>query len=87
MSKRFVINYVPNYVSENLKWYERRGLLTYIDQLKFSGFSSDRDKYLKEAEIVNFGMIYTMCGRHKQSMTDKHYQTVVSDDVKKMPQN
>ena len=32
-------------------------------------------------------MIYTRCGGHKQSMTDKHYQTVASDDVKKMPQN
>lgn len=25
-------NYIPEYVSSDLKWYKRDGLLTYIDQ-------------------------------------------------------
>ena len=86
MSKRFVNKFVLNCVPENFKWYERDGLRTYIDQLKYSEFSSDPDKYLKEADIVNFDMIHERCGRHKRSMTDKHYQTIVSVDVKNMPQ-
>ena len=85
--KQAVNKFVPNYVPENLKWFERNGLLTYTDQLKYSEFSSDPDKDLKEAEIVNFDVINARCRGDKQSLTDKHYQTVVSDDVKNMPQN
>ena len=83
MSKRAVNKFVQNYVPENLKWSERNGLLTYIDQLKYSEFSLDLDK---EAEVVNFDIIHSKCRGDKQSLTDKDYQTVVSDDVKNMPQ-
>ena len=84
MSKGAVNNFVPNYVPENLKWSERDGLLIYIDQ--YSEFSSDPDIYLKEAKVVSFDMMHARCTGDKQSSIDKHYQTVVSDDVKNMPQ-
>ena len=32
--KTFANKYIPKYVPEDLPWYERDGLLTYIDQLK-----------------------------------------------------
>ena len=83
MSKRAVNKFVQNYVPENLKSSERNGLLTYIDQLKYSEFSLDLDK---EAGVVNFDMIHAKCRDDKQSLTDKDYQTVVSDGVKNMPQ-
>ena len=86
MSKRAVNKFVPNYFPEDLKWFERDGLLTYVDQIKYSEFSSDPDKYLKQAEVVNFDMIHARCRGDKQYLTDKYYQTVVSDDVKNMPQ-
>ena len=41
--KTFVNKYIPEYTPNNLKWYERDGLLTYIDQLKYEEFSSNPD--------------------------------------------
>ena len=86
MSKRPVNKYVPEYVPSNLKWFERDELLTYIDELKYSKFSRDPDKYLKEVEVLNFDMIHARCRDDKQSVTDKQYQTVASNDLKNMSQ-
>ena len=70
--KIFVNKYVTDYVLENLPWYERDSLLTYIDQLKYKDFKSDPDAYLKKkAEVVNFDMIYARCGRKLQELPDK----------------
>ena len=33
-----VNSYVPEYVPENLPWYERDGRLTWYDQVKFKNF-------------------------------------------------
>ena len=33
--KIFANKYIPKYVAEDLPWYEREGLLTYIDQMKY----------------------------------------------------
>ena len=41
--KIFVNKYVPVYVPQDLKWYERDGLLTYINQIKYERFSEDPD--------------------------------------------
>ena len=43
-------NYIPEYVSSDLKWYKRDGLLTYIDQQKCEGFLQDPDKPFKEVK-------------------------------------
>ena len=47
MSKIFFNSYVPEYVSENLPWYECDGLMTYIDHLKWKEFISDSDASIK----------------------------------------
>ena len=73
MSKRFVNKYVPDYAPDSLKWFERDGLLTYTDQLKYSEFISNPDQYLKESEVANFDMIHARCRGDKHSMFDKHY--------------
>ena len=44
----FANNYMPRYVPEDLPWYERDGLLTYIDQLKYKEFISDPDAARQE---------------------------------------
>ena len=46
--KIFVNKYVPVYVPQDLKRYERDGLLTYIKQIKYERFSEDPDDYLKK---------------------------------------
>ena len=60
-------NYIPEYIPRNLKWYERDGLLTYIDKLKCNPdkHSEDPDKRFKETKIINFETI------HKQARSEK----------------
>lgn len=36
-------NYIPEYVPEDLPWYERDGLMKYIDQVKCQDFLKDSD--------------------------------------------
>ena len=78
-------SYIPPYVKENLKWYERDGLITYIDQLKYNEFRKNRDKYINETKIVNFDIINNACRRNKMEKTIKEYNTISTDDLKTMP--
>ena len=43
---------------EDLPWYERDGLLTYFDQLKYKEFICDPDAAVKNTEVINFDMIH-----------------------------
>ena len=38
--------YVPDFVPNDLKWYERDGLLTWYDQIKCERFLEDPDRIL-----------------------------------------
>ena len=49
--KIFVNKYIPKYVPEDLPWYERNGLLIYIDQLKYKDFISDPDAHIKNTQV------------------------------------
>ena len=51
-------SYIPPYIRENLKWYEKDGLLTYIDRLNYEKFTENRDVYLKNVQIKNFDIIH-----------------------------
>ena len=53
--------YIPTYVAPDLKWYERYGLLTYIDRLKYERFERNRESYLENAKIANFDIIHHQC--------------------------
>ena len=86
MSEKILVNnYVPEVVPSNLKWFERDGLLTYIDQLKYERFISDPDKYLEKANVIKFEMIHNKCRGDPRTFSNKHYQTVVNSDGKKCP--
>ena len=85
-SQRAVNNYITDYVSPDLKWYERDGLLTYINQLKYLDFSKDPDQYLKSAKVVNFEIIHVQCTGDGRNFSDKHYQTVCESSLKNIPQ-
>ena len=84
--KNLVNKYIPEVVPSNLKWFERDGLFTYIDQLKYESFISGPDKYFEKAEVTNFEMIHNRCRANPRTVSDKNYQTVASFDVKRMPQ-
>lgn len=82
---KFVNKYISNYAPPNLRWWQRDGLLTYIDQLKYTDFTSHPDYYInKEAEVINFDMIHRRYRANKQCNSDRYYQTVFASDLKKM---
>ena len=82
-SKIFPNNYLPEYVPENLPWYERGGLMTYIDQLKYEEFISDADAIIKNTKIINFEMIHAQCRGTPRTHSDMFSHTVREKDVKK----
>ena len=57
-AKNFVNKCIPEYVPEDLPWYERDRLITYIDQMKYKDFISDPDAHVKNTQIINFQMIH-----------------------------
>ena len=78
-------SFIPPYVKENLKWYERDGLLTYIDQLKWSEFKNDRDTYINETKMVNFDIIHNEHRGDKLIKTKKEYNTITKENLKQLP--
>ena len=46
--------YIPEYVSDNLKWYERDGLDTWYKKNKCDKFLEDTDRYFHTTQIINF---------------------------------
>ena len=75
--KIFVDKYVPEYVPQGLKWYERDGLMVYIDQLNYQRVSEDPDGYLKKSDVVNFDIINSQIrGTARQIMTSTMASTV-----------
>ena len=76
-SEKILTNkYIPEVVPLDLPWYERDGLLTYCDQMKYKDFLDDPDSYIKNAQIINFDMIHAQCHGQPRENSDKHYQTV-----------
>lgn len=72
-----VNNYISEYVPSDLKWYERDGLMTYIDQAKCKEFLSDSDKHSREKKIISFDIIYKSIRGEKVPESDlKKYQSV-----------
>ena len=48
----FTNNYIPEFVPDNLKWYERDSLMTYIDKLKYDNFIKDTDRHLEKRKSL-----------------------------------
>ena len=69
--------YVPDFVPNDLKWYERDGLLTWYDQIKCERFLEDPDRNFNNTKIVNFDIINKCVRREEVSeQTLRNYQTV-----------
>ena len=77
--------YIPQFVKSNLKWYERDGLITYINRLEYEKFEEDRDQYLKNINIINFDIIHNRCRNEPLENSIKNYKTVSTKDLKQMP--
>ena len=80
-------SFIPAYIKENLKWYERDGLMTYIDRLNYERFEEDRDKYLANVNIVNFDIINHQLKGTPLENSITNYKTIYKKDLKQMPAN
>ena len=45
MNKKVDNHFVPNFVPNNLSWYERDGLMTWFDQVKCQEFLENTDDH------------------------------------------
>ena len=74
--------FVPLYVSNNLKWYERNGLDTWYVQGKCCDFLENTDEHFKQRKIVNFDIINNNILDEK---TLRQYETVACKTIKTYP--
>ena len=56
--------YIPEFVPDNLRWYEKDDLMAYIGKLAYI-FIKDTDGHLKRIQVINFDTI------HKQTRSEK----------------
>ena len=75
--------YVPEYVPDNLKWYEKDGLDTWYKKNKCDEFLEDTDHYFKTTQIVNFDMIRNSNFIPKSKL--EQYHTVSYEKIKMYP--
>ena len=54
---RYDNKYIPSYVPDNLKCFERDGLETWYKKNKCDDFLSNTDLHFEKMKIVNFDMI------------------------------
>ena len=76
--------FVPKFIPDNLKWYERDGLETWYQRNKCSEFLEDTDSHFKNMKIVNFDIINNGEKMTKQTLTQ--YDTIEHDETKKYPE-
>ena len=80
-------SFIPEYVKPHLKWYERDGLMSYIDRLNYERFEEDRDKYLENVNVVNFDIINHQLKGTPLQNSISNYKTIYKKDLKQMPAN
>ena len=73
--------FVPKYVSNDLKWYERDSLDTWYLQNKRNDFLNDTDKQFKQMKIINFHMIKNNVSKQNR----KQYQTLDHHEIMHYP--
>ena len=83
-SRIFANNYLPEYMPEDLPWFERDDLMTYIDYLKYEEFISDPDAAIKNTEIINIEMIQAQCRVTPYTHSDEFFQAVREKNVTEM---
>ena len=82
----FTNNYIPEFVPDNLPWYERDGLMTYIDKLKYDDFIRFTDSHFKNTRVVNFDIIRKQArGERIDSDLLKSYRTIDTSRIGQYP--
>ena len=80
--KNVAMKYVPDFVPNDLKQYERDGLLTSYDQMKCERFLEDVNNHFANTKIVNFELINKwLKGEEVSEGTLRNYQAVQKAEV------
>ena len=74
--------YIPKYVSDNLKWYERDGLDTWYLKNKCDVFLQDTDLHFQQRRILNFDVIENGVSEK----TFKQYNQIDHEEIKEYPE-
>ena len=69
--------FIPKYVPNDLKWYERDGLDTWYLQDKCNDFINDTDEHFKQMNVINLDMIKNEASQDKI----KQYQTLYHQQI------
>ena len=83
MTWRFHNEFVPPFVSKDLKWFERDELQTWWRSNKCEELLENTDLHFKNRKINNFDMI-------KNDISDdktKQYQQIDHDEIEKYPKH
>ena len=78
---KFDNKFIPKYVPNDLKWYERDGLDTWYLQNKCADFINNTDEHFKQMKITNFDMIRNDVSKDKI----KQYQTLDHQEIMHYP--
>ena len=79
-------NYIPKYVPDNLEWYERDDLMTYIDMLKYDNFIKDTDSHFKKTHVINFDSIYRQIrGEKLHQKLEQKYKIIDNSRISLYP--
>ena len=73
--------FIPKYVPDNLKWYEKDGLERWYRQNKCYEFLNNTDEYFKKMRITNFDIIKNEVTEDKM----KQYQTIDHEEIRHYP--
>ena len=86
MSKLFDGKYVSKYQENYFKlpWYER-DLMNYFDYLEYKDMSDEPDRYFKNMNEVNFGIIHHECRSDTLEGTYNNYKTIESKHLNNYP--
>ena len=66
MTKKVDDTFIPEFIPNNVPWYDRDGFNTWYKHNKWKELLEDTDNHFKILEITNFDMIYNK----------KHFQMI-----------
>lgn len=87
MSKQFdcANKYVPPPEHLLLPWYERGGLMSYIDALKCEEFQKDHQEHFGRTKFVNFAIIHAQArGKPVDRVSEKSFKSFRETKVTKI---
>ena len=72
-------SYIPKYVPQNLLWYERDGLMTWLDQVKCEEMLANTDRYFNNTYVIKFDIIHRWArGEEVPDEVFRNNQTIVT---------